>query len=54
MLIGFTIIAVPTGIVASEMTRARGEKVSTQVCPECAAEGHDPDAAYCRVCGALL
>lgn len=54
MLCGFTIIAVPTGIVASEMSKARGGAVSTQVCPECAAEGHDPDAAYCRICGALL
>ena len=54
MLIGFTIIAVPTGIVASEMSRAQRREVSTQVCRECAAEGHDPDARRCKVCGAKL
>jgi voltage-gated potassium channel len=54
MLIGFTIIAVPTGIVASEMTRFRTGEISTQVCPMCAAEGHDPDARHCKSCGALL
>lgn len=54
MLIGFTIIAVPTGIVASEMTRARVVQANTQVCPMCAAEGHDSDAQYCKSCGAKL
>ena len=54
MLIGFTIIAVPTGIVASEMTRAQRRVVSTQVCTECAAEGHDADARHCKMCGAGL
>jgi len=54
MIIGFTIIAVPTGIVASELTRARGRTVTTQVCPECSAEGHDPDARYCKSCGGAL
>jgi len=54
MLIGFTIIAVPTGIVASEMTRAERGSVTTQVCPQCAAEGHDGDARYCKICGSRL
>jgi len=54
MLIGFTIIAVPTGIVASEMTRVRGGEANTQVCPMCAAEGHDSDARHCKACGARL
>jgi len=59
MVLGFAIIAVPTGIVASEMTRAeRGpaapRQVSTQVCPQCSHEGHDPDAAFCKRCGAPL
>ena len=54
MLIGFTIIAVPTGIVAAEMTRARDLPVSTQVCPMCAAEGHDFDAKHCKMCGEEL
>ena len=54
MLIGFTIIAVPTGIVAAEMTRAGSSTVSTQVCTECAAEGHSPDAKHCKMCGEIL
>jgi len=54
MLIGFTIIAVPTGIVAAEMTRVRDLPVSTQVCPMCAAEGHDFEAKHCKMCGEKL
>jgi len=58
MVIGFTIIAVPTGIVVTEMAQARGRpwdyQMSTQVCPECAAEGHEHGAVFCRVCGARL
>ena len=54
MLIGFTIIAVPTGIVAAEMSRAGDVSVSTQVCPECAAEGHAADAKHCKMCGERL
>lgn len=53
MILGFSIIAVPTGIVASEMTRAISD-VSTQACPQCAAEGHEQNAKYCKDCGAAL
>ncbi|MBD3220608.1 ion transporter [bacterium] len=53
MVMGYAIIAVPTGIVASEFTRT-GRRISTQVCPECSAEGHDPDADFCKRCGARL
>jgi voltage-gated potassium channel len=54
MILGYAIIAVPTGIVTVEMSRAFGRKVSTQVCPECSAEGHDADARHCKFCGAVL
>jgi voltage-gated potassium channel len=54
MIIGYAIIAVPTGIVTAELAYARVDKVSTQACPECSAEGHDADAAYCNRCGAKL
>jgi voltage-gated potassium channel len=54
MIIGYGIIAVPTGIVTAEMTHSAREKVSTQACPSCGAEGHEPGAAYCRICGAAL
>jgi voltage-gated potassium channel len=54
MILGYGIIAVPTGIVTVQMTQTFGAKVSTQVCPECSAEGHDSDARHCKYCGAAL
>jgi voltage-gated potassium channel len=54
MILGYGIIAVPTGIVTAEMTFAAGKKISTQACLECSAEGHDSDAAFCKFCGAKL
>ena len=53
MILGYAIIAVPTGIVSVEM--ARGDKnTNTQACPNCGAEGHDDDAKYCKYCGEKL
>lgn len=54
MILGYGIIAVPTGIVTVQMTQTIGAKVSTQACPECSAEGHDADARHCKFCGAAL
>ena len=55
MILGFSIIAVPTGIVTAEITQAMGKKkVPTQACPECSAEGHEIDAVYCKFCGAKM
>lgn len=54
MILGYGIIAVPTGIVTSEMTKRRLQEVNTQSCPNCSAEGHDTDAKYCKYCGAEL
>jgi len=57
MILGYGIIAVPTGIVTAEMTRAsrkESEPVSSQCCMVCAAEGHDADAKFCKYCGASL
>ena len=54
MLTGYGIIAVPTGIVTMELTRAGAHPVSTQACPSCGIGGHDHDAVYCRRCGAKL
>jgi voltage-gated potassium channel len=55
MVIGYGIIAVPTGIVSVELAQAvREKKVSGQTCPSCAAEGHDPDAICCKYCGEKL
>jgi voltage-gated potassium channel len=54
MILGYGIIAVPTGIVTVELSAAHRKGVSTQACPVCAAEGHDPDARHCKYCGARL
>ena len=54
MIIGYGIIAVPTGIVTSELTRAKSGRISTQVCRSCSAEGHDHDAKHCKHCGEEL
>ena len=53
MLLGFAIIAIPTGIVTVNISK-RNKKITTQVCPNCLAEGHDPDAVYCKYCGEKL
>ncbi|RYF84448.1 MAG: hypothetical protein EON98_09175 [Chitinophagaceae bacterium] len=55
MFIGYGIIAVPTGIVTTEMVmKAKGKGNSNDVCPSCGREGHDADAAYCKWCGEKL
>ena len=54
MIIGYGIIAVPTGIVTVELSHAFKKSLTTQACPECSLEGHDEDAAYCKYCGAQL
>jgi voltage-gated potassium channel len=54
MLMGYGILAVPTGIFSAELIRAHQRPVSTQACLSCAAEGHDVDAAYCKFCGEHL
>lgn len=54
MIMGYAIIAVPTGIVTSEMTKQNIQPVSTQACPNCSREGHDYDASHCKYCGSLL
>ena len=54
MIMGYGIIAVPTGIVTVEMASASRKRISTQACHECAGEGHDTDAVFCKHCGARL
>lgn len=56
MLLGWGILAVPTGIVTAEMTSLRmGRKLpTTRTCPACLSEGHEPEAKYCSDCGAPL
>ena len=54
MIIGYGIIAVPTGIVTAELTQTYKKGISTQACRQCSLEGHDPDASHCKYCGAEL
>ncbi|AWO01126.1 ion transporter [Chitinophaga alhagiae] len=55
MLLGYGIIAVPTGIVTTEMAlAARNRTQSQQACPSCGKEGHDQDARFCKYCGHQL
>lgn len=57
MILGYGIIAVPTGIVTAEMSYQKDHfknKANTQSCPHCSAEGHDIDAVFCKKCGGKL
>ena len=55
MLIGYCIIAVPTGIITTEIAlMSRAEKKGTESCPGCGKEGHDSNAVFCKYCGERL
>ena len=53
MILGYAIIAVPTGIVTSEFANMKKD-TTTEVCPNCLFEGHDTDATHCKRCGSVL
>lgn len=50
MILGYGIIAVPTGIVTAEVLTSKKMK-STIVCPDCLHEDHSKNARYCDHCG---
>jgi voltage-gated potassium channel len=56
MIIGYAIIAVPTGIVTAEVTLASvaSRRASGRNCSACGVADHDSDAQYCKSCGASL
>lgn len=54
MILGYSIIAVPTGIVTAELTRAGRSGPLARRCPACGAGDHDADARFCKLCGAGL
>jgi voltage-gated potassium channel len=55
MLMGWGILAVPTGIVTAEMTlRGMAAPGPARTCPGCRLEGHEADARFCRRCGRPL
>jgi voltage-gated potassium channel len=58
MILGYAVIAVPTGIVTSEFTKGYKQKrakiMTSQVCSFCLKEGHAQDAIFCKFCGGSL
>jgi voltage-gated potassium channel len=54
MVLGYSLLIVPTGIVSAELSQRALRPVSTQACRECSREGHDADARHCKYCGAAL
>jgi len=56
MLTGYSIIAVPTGIISVEIARAvqSDNKARSESCTNCGHDSHDHDAVYCKICGSKL
>jgi len=54
MILGYAIIAVPTGIVTAELTQAKITNRVIHNCEKCGFDNHAPDAVYCKRCGTLL
>jgi len=55
MLLGWGILAVPTGIISSELSAQRGmARGPARACPECRSGGHEASAKFCKDCGAPL
>lgn len=54
MIMGYGILAVPTGIVASELNTVNKVQTNTQSCSNCGNESHDDDAEFCKICGESL
>tara|TARA_A100001037_G_scaffold274699_1_gene272666 strand:- start:470 stop:1318 length:849 start_codon:yes stop_codon:yes gene_type:complete len=55
MIMGYSIIAVPTGIVSAEIAKIDGPNApNTRACPNCGVEGHRLDAKHCYACGETL
>jgi voltage-gated potassium channel len=54
MIMGYGVLAVPTGIVSVELAAASRHVINPEACPGCGAEGHDADAVHCKHCGTRL
>ena len=54
MILGYGIIAVPTGIVSAELVQTYKTNLNTQSCRNCSATNHDDDARFCKYCGKKL
>ena len=54
MLIGYSIIAIPTGILTAEISHEMVRTRDLRKCSNCGKKGHDNDAEYCNHCGSEL
>ena len=54
MIVGYSIIAVPTGIVTAEITHQYKKNISNRPCPGCGESDHDDTANYCQHCGTKI
>jgi voltage-gated potassium channel len=54
ILLGYSLIIVPTGFVSAEIIESRRKPITTRSCSQCVSEGHDLDARHCKYCGAKL
>jgi voltage-gated potassium channel len=54
ILLGYSLIIIPTGFVSAELIGSKMARPTTQACPHCMAEGHDSDAQHCKHCGGRL
>jgi len=56
MILGYSLIIVPTGILSAELARGPRDRdsIDPRACDACGAEGHDLDAHFCKRCGAEL
>lgn len=54
MLLGYSILAVPTGIITAELSNEMNSHKELVKCPNCNRSGHDSDAMYCKHCASEL
>jgi voltage-gated potassium channel len=54
MVIGHSLIILPTRVLPAELVGAARRQITSQHCPECTREGHDVHAAFCKCCGGSL
>ncbi|MEZ6094144.1 MAG: ion transporter [Pirellulaceae bacterium] len=54
IVIGYSLIIVPTGFVSAELVDKKTAPLTTRVCESCFREGHDADARFCKWCGSHL
>jgi len=54
MITGYSVIAIPTGIITAELTAEIHRERTQKICNNCSRGGHDPDATYCKYCSSPL